>query len=104
MRAKHAWKTDGAEAWGSAGSHTMAEQLKPIGKIYLITDLPECEWYQGVKEGELLYAIPPTHRVVSVELLEEIVFELDLPSSIIDADTLLSKLRAIIDNKEPKAK
>lgn len=66
---------------------------KPVGKIYLITDIPECEWYQPVTEGDLLYAIPDTHRVVSVDTLEWIADS----CANTDAETAL---RAIIDNKK----
>lgn len=73
----------------------MTEQLKPVGKIYLITDRPECEWYQSVSEGDLLYAIPSTRRVVSVELLEKAINVIAWTEH-----PIVSQLRAIIDGNQ----
>jgi hypothetical protein len=33
---------------------------EPVGRIYLITDIPEVEWYTDVWEGTLLYTAPKT--------------------------------------------
>lgn len=46
-------------------------------------------------EAEKLYAIPPTHRVVSVESIKEVIDALEEGYT----DTPLAMLRAIIDNK-----
>ena len=53
------------------------------------------QYLSRVKDGEKLYAIPDTHRVVSVEFLERLAEE-----TIYYAHK--TKLRAIIDNKEAK--
>lgn len=72
---------------------------KPVGKIYLITDIPECEWYQPVTEGDLLYAIPDTHRVVSVELLKDAERYAWLKSHVGEQRTQRSLMNEFSENK-----
>ena len=48
--------------------------IKPVGVTY---ETPqgsiEVDWWETVTDGRLLYAIPDTHRVVSVEALNRIM-------------------------------
>lgn len=78
-------------------SHTMTEQLKPVACV----DSGVLNWIadRQISGPSDLFAIPPTHRVVSVELLDEMR---SLISSGKYNDDTYIKLRAIIDNKEQK--
>ncbi len=55
------------------------------------------QYLSRVKDGEKLYAIPDTHRVVSVELLRKALRCVD--GSPYAGETTYQSLRAIIDNK-----
>jgi len=71
----------------------MTDELKPVAEVTKDEDL---RWLPASSKrlaGSKLYAIPPTHRVVSVAQLErllEVIAWPDHPAAI--------QLRAIIDN------
>ena len=71
--------------------------IKPVA----CADNGVLNWYADSKTAEKvdLYAIPDTHRVVSVELLEEILTDAYLHPE--ESDVAL-KLIAIIEEKENK--
>lgn len=78
--------------------------LKPVvtvlhpdrdGKRVSLIDLNK---FHALPVGAELYIIPDTHRVVSVELLHEIIVEM-LDEGL--AWTARNALQTIIDNKEP---
>jgi hypothetical protein len=49
---------------------TLVRATEPVGRIYLITDIPEVEWYTDVWEGALLYTTPKTVVDVNQQLVE----------------------------------
>lgn len=76
-------------------------ELKPAG--YLSTDCIGEKFLCFSRPNdndkcEELYAIPDTHRVVSVRLLRDLLAEMYQA----DSPDVCEKLRAIIDNKEAK--
>ena len=74
-------------------------ELKPVAMIYEDNSFVYSELVdRSVKPGTALYAIPDTHRVVSVSQLARVLDVLRHNQAFGDA----ADIRAIIDNKEQK--
>lgn len=53
--------------WQAGQKYARSGDDKPVGKIYLITDYPEVEWYQDVWEGDLLYLHPDKAAIAAAQ-------------------------------------